>query len=360
VYGSRPTQAKVHDAGRAPEYGGRRGFPTRRLGATKSARPVAPLPVIGVTAGLLIAVIVIPGQSGFAIYAATLASVYAIAGLGGSVLLGHGGLVSLGQGGTVAVSAYLCGQLINHGVPFGAVLIIGGMIGFTLGGVIGIPSLRIGGHTLAVTTLFFALAVPELITAWTSLTGGASGLTISLGATPVEVFYLAATALTVIMLFQYFALNSRIGSGLRLVRDSPWAAASTGRSVARFRIGSFMYAGFTAGVAGAVLTGATGYLSPDVFTIWLSVYILVGSVMFGFTNPASAVLGGLFVGEVPQQVSQYQGLSGIIFGTVVLVLVVAPRWPVSQRALREASRRTTELLGRQRGLRGASGGSDDA
>jgi branched-chain amino acid transport system permease protein len=316
-----------------------------RLGTKLNPRPVAALPVAVVAAGLVIATLVIPSTGGFMIYSATLAGVYAIAGLGGSALLGHGGLVSLGQGGTVAISAYLCGQLINHGVPFALVLIIGGVIGSVVGGLIGIPSLRIGGHTLAVTTLLFALAVAELATVWPAITGGSSGLTISLTSTPDQVFYLAAAALIVILLFQYFALNSRTGSGLRLVRDSPSAAASTGLPVSRYRIGAFIYAGFTAGVAGAVLTGATAYLSPDIFSVWLSIYILVGSVMFGFTNPASAVLGGLFVGEVPQQVSQYQGASGIIFGVIVLALVVGPRWPISRHAAHWLSQRKTGLPG---------------
>jgi branched-chain amino acid transport system permease protein len=292
---------------------------------------VAKLPVLFVLIGLIVCAFVIPLQSSFILYSATLSSTYAIAALGSSVLLGHTGLVSLGQGGTVAISAYTSGQLINHGVPFPAVLVIGGLAGVVVGGVIGIPSLRLGGHTLAVSTLFFALVVPELATVWPALTGGSSGLPLTVKASAGSMFYLAVTSLGILMLLQYVVLNARLGSRLRLLRDSPRAAASIGVPVSRYRVGAFMYAGFTAGVAGAVLAGATGYLSPDVFTIWLSIYILVGCVMFGFTNPASAILGGLFVGEFPQQVSQYRGSSGIIFGIVVLALVVVPRWPIARR-----------------------------
>lgn len=328
MYGSKLLARQPHTA--EPE-GRAVSAPALGLGHVTNPRPLALSPVVLVVGGLLVCMLVIPQRSGFTEYAFTLSTVYAIAALGGSVLLGHCGLVSLGQGGIVAVSAYACGQLINHGVPFAATLVLGGLVGIVVGAVIGIPSLRLGGHTLAVTTLFFALVVPELATVWPKITGGSSGLPVLVGASTDLIFYLSTAVLILLVGVQYAVLNARPGSRLRLLRDSSRAAASIGVPVARYRVAAFMYAGFTAGIAGSILTAVTAYLSPDVFTVWLSIYVLVGCVMFGFTSPASAALGGIFVGEFPQQVSQYQGLSGIMFGLAVLALVVAPRWPVSRR-----------------------------
>jgi len=285
-----------------------------------------------VTLGIIVAVIVLPMEGQFYVYVGALSGIYAIASLGESALLGHAGVVSLGQGGILGVGAYWTTQLLNHGVPLIWTLLSAMFIGGLIGVVIGVPSLRLTGHTLALTTLFFALVVPEIANVWTSASGGGGGLSLSSGLVSADtVLYVIGAVLIVIMFLQIRLLNGRFGRALRLARDSERAAASFGISTKAYKVAAFVYAGILAGLAGGLFAVLTGYVSPSDFDVWVSVYIVFGAVIGGLRNPAWVILGGLFVGGLPQLVDQYLGLSSIIFGVAILLIVIPPRLPIVRR-----------------------------
>ncbi len=285
-----------------------------------------------VTLGIIVAIIVLPMEGQFYVYVGALSGIYAVASLGESALLGHAGVVSLGQGGILGVGAYWTTQLLNHGAPLIWTLLSSMVIGGLIGVVIGVPSLRLTGHTLALTTLFFALVVPEIANVWTSASGGGEGLSQSAGLVSANtVMYIIAGVLIVIMFLQIRLLNGRFGRALRLARDSERAAASFGISIKMYKVSAFVYAGILAGLAGGLFAVLTGYVAPSDFDVWVSVYIVFGAVLGGLRNPAWVILGGLFVGGLPQLVDQYLGLSSIIFGVAILLIVIPPRLPIVRR-----------------------------
>ena len=89
--------------------------------------------------------------------------IYAIAGLGLMILVGYTGLVSLGHAAFLAIGAYTHAYLINLGLPLPVGLISAVLFSAFIGGLIGIPALRMTGIYLAVATLAFAVIVEQVL-----------------------------------------------------------------------------------------------------------------------------------------------------------------------------------------------------
>src|SRR4030042_1489617 len=107
--------------------------------------------------------------------------VFSLGALGLNFLTGYAGQISLGQAGFMAVGAYT--SLILYGrydVPLLLSLLGGGLVAAAVGAVFGIPSLRIKGFYLAVSTLAAQFIIEWVLTHWKWVSGGVFGT----GATP--------------------------------------------------------------------------------------------------------------------------------------------------------------------------------
>src|SRR6266511_248869 len=82
--------------------------------------------------------------------------IYALAAIGLNLLTGYAGQLSLGTGGFMAVGAYSAFKLTTAFPHVNVILVflLSGIVAAGVGLVFGIPSLRIKGFYLAVTTLF--------------------------------------------------------------------------------------------------------------------------------------------------------------------------------------------------------------
>jgi branched-chain amino acid transport system permease protein len=267
-----------------------------------------------------------PFLGGYHLFVLTFAGVYAIVAVGNNLLLGHAGLVSLGQGGLLAVGAYAAGFAMRAGIPwYGALPIsmaIAGFVGFA----VGLPALRLSGHYLALVTLAFALAAEELIIVLQEYSGGVSGMPVTRGiAGPLLNYEAIVVVLGILLVSQNLLLQGRLGRILHLVRDSERAAAAAGINVAGTKLLAFTYSGVLAGAAGPFFVSATHYLTPSMFDLWLSVNLLVAVVLGGMNRPLGAAAGALFIAVLIQLSTSYQGLAPIIFGSSVLLFLLATR-----------------------------------
>jgi branched-chain amino acid transport system permease protein len=78
-----------------------------------------------------------------------------------------------------------------------------------------------------------------------------------------------------------------------------------GIAVARHKASAFVVSSGYAGLAGALLALAYGRLSPDLFSLTLSVDFLVMIVLGGLGSVGGAVVGALFVTALPLVLAQY-------------------------------------------------------
>lgn len=239
--------------------------------------------------------------------------IFTIAGLGFQLLLGFCGLLSLGQAGFLAIGAYACVFLENKGVSFLLALPAAAILSALAGALLGVPVLRLKGLYLAMATMSLGFIIEEVAARWTSVTGGNSGVrvpTISVFGFSLSddiPFYLLCLALCLTALWLAAnILRSPTGRAMAAVRDSQIAAQSIGVEAARIKTIAFALSAFFTGIAGALMAHKLNYVSPEQFTLALSIELLLMTLIGGIGSLRGAVFGAAFLVAIPELLGQIE------------------------------------------------------
>jgi len=292
---------------------------------------------------LLAALLVLPFLvKNFRVFQFNMVMIYAIAVLGLNILTGYSGQISLGHGAFYAIGAYVAAILMAHaGLPFWATLPFAALVCFGAGVLMGFPALRLGGHHLALATFALALAVPQLLKhkAIEPWTGGVMGIVLDKPQPPFELsvlgqplspdrwLYFVILAVTLLMfLIAWRLLRGRVGRALVAIRDQPIAAAAMGINLPLYKSLTFGVSAAFTGVAGALAAAAVAFVSPDSFTVFLSITFLVGVVVGGLATIHGAIFGAVFIQYVPHVAEQVsKSAPWAIYGVfLILLMVVMP------------------------------------
>jgi branched-chain amino acid transport system permease protein len=113
----------------------------------------------------------------YLLFIAILMAANVIVAVGLNLLVGYTGLISLGHAGFVAIGAYASGLLMSRlEFPWYAAWVAAAAISAGFGFLVGLPALRLTGPYLTIATLGFGIAVYQVLTNWTNLSGGRMGL----------------------------------------------------------------------------------------------------------------------------------------------------------------------------------------
>ncbi len=274
----------------------------------------------------------------------TFVFIYGIAGLGLMLLTGYTGQISLGHAAFLAAGAYTEAILQARGVPFVLSFPAAGAIAALLGVVVGLPALRLAGIYLAIATLAFAFIVEEILVRWESVTRGNFGIIVGdLDIGPIAIdaewkfYYLSLAVLVLVMLGAINLLRSRTGRAFVAIRDSEIAAQSLGIQLARYKTIAFAVSAALTGLAGALYAHRILFVSPEQFTIMVSVELLVLVVVGGLGSLHGAVFGAVFIVVLPQAIvlakdalnlsaTRQAGLDAGLYGLMlVLFMLFEPR-----------------------------------
>lgn len=292
--------------------------------------------------GLLLATaLAVPATiDGFYLGELSLVFIYGVAGIGLMLLVGYTGLVSLGHAAFLAIGAYTHAWLLAHGVPFLISMLTATLFSALIGGLVGIPALRMTGIYLAVATLAFAIIVEQVLVHWVSVTGGFRGMAVEIPSIAgyelveaVPFYYLCLGVLVISMLLAMNLLRSPTGRAMRAIRDSEISAESVGIHLAYTKTLAFaISAGFT-GLAGSLLAHRIGYLAPDSFTLLTSIQLLIMVVVGGLGSLHGVIFGAIFIGFLPQAIAlardtlpsaiaQVPGLEPGVFGLILVLFLI--------------------------------------
>ena len=316
----------------------------------------------------------------------------AIGAVGLTLLVGVAGQLSLGHAAFAAIGAYVyvwatsdsTPTLAGAGLPpvVGLVLAVGvaALDGFVFSPV----ASRLRGVYLGLATLGLVFLVRHLLLNLDRWTGGFTGRSVEpftvggfsfsnknpdyLAIAGVEfqglhrLWYLF---LVLTLLAAWLAANlrtSRTGRAWANLRDSETAAAAMGIAVARHKASAFVVSSGYAGLAGALLALAYGRLSPDLFSLTLSVDFLVMIVLGGLGSVGGAVLGALVVTALPLVLAQYSSslpflaapgsggldpatLSRLLYGVAIILVLLFLRGGIAGAVRRLRSRGSTPESG---------------
>jgi len=278
-------------------------------------------------------------------------SVLALFALSLDLILGYSGIISLGHAAYFGFGGYVAGLLAKHNLIAEPVLalVVSGLAATVLGFVTSFLVLRGSDLTRLMVTLGVSLVLREIANQVDWLTGGADGLqgvvlAPVLGLFPFDIAGHTAYVYCLIVVFVLFLLarrivNSPFGLSLRAVKGNPLRSSAVGISVNGRLIGIYTIAAGYAGVAGALLTQTTQFVSLDVFSLERSADVLLALVLGGtgylYGGIVGAVIFKLMQDYLANLTPQYwQFWIGLVL--VLLVLVGRERmtnWTAPIRAL---------------------------
>jgi branched-chain amino acid transport system permease protein len=286
--------------------------------------------------------------SAFYLDLATQVFLASIGSLSLMLLTGFAGQVSLGHAGLLAAGAFTTGILAKEfGAPIFVTLPCAAVVGALLGIIFGLPSLRLRGLYLAVSTLALHFVVVYLGGEYETKRGFSTGITIDaptvagfrLSGGKVWYFILLAFAVASLLVCANL-LRSRSGRAWRAVRAHETVAAALGIHVAAYKLLAFVISSSMAALAGALFAYYRGFVSVEAFSLFLSIQYVAMIIIGGMGSLLGALLGAAFVTLLPylieavmQRLPNAQAYADVLFavnyaafGLVMIVfLIVEPQ-----------------------------------
>lgn len=260
---------------------------------------------------------------------------YAIAILGLIVLTGNNGQISLGHGAFVAIGGYTVAILLQRtALPIWAAVALAPAVSGFVGVLVGAVALRLSGAYLALATFALAVTFPPTIKRFGALTGGSQGIALTSLRVPPFIaafisserllYYLIWTCLALICALTWYLLAGRVGRAMRALRDHEIAAVSFGIDPVRYKSLAFGWSAAYAGIAGALLALLTSYVSPDTYSLQLSITLLIGAVLGGLGTLWGAIVGGIVIEFLPLWAQSINpAATSIVYGIALIAVMIA-------------------------------------
>jgi branched-chain amino acid transport system permease protein len=226
---------------------------------------------------------------------------YAVAVLGLTVVLGYAGQINLAQAAFFGLGAYSVALgTAAFALPFWAALAIGILIAAVAGAGLGLTSLRLGGHYLAMVTISFQTILALVLNNEQGFTHGPDGVR-DIGRPAFftdsgPYLALCIAALFAVAWFVWRLKTTRLGRAMQAVRDNELAANVVGVNGYATKVAAFTLSAMLGGLGGGLFAAGFAYISPDQFRFDESVQYLTMALLGGAAAPAGAVLGtGLLI-----------------------------------------------------------------
>jgi ABC-type branched-subunit amino acid transport system ATPase component len=189
--------------------------------------------------------------------------------------------------------------------------------------------LRLRTFYFAITTLGFSTIVTQVVLAWQSVTGGGIGVVGPALPAPFDtsagLFYLCLAAAALCTWMTVNIAQSRFGRALIAVRDADVAAEATGISKPRLLVIVFIFSGAVAAIAGGLFASLQTYITPDAFTLDLSVLFFISVLIGGRGSILGPLLATVILTLLPEIAAPLATWSTFLYAALLLAIVlVAP------------------------------------
>jgi branched-chain amino acid transport system permease protein len=257
------------------------------------------------------------------------ATTFAIAVFGLSVVLGLCGQINLAQAAFFGFGAYAVGiGTTDYQLSYWLCLVAGCVMALVAGAVLGLSTLRLGGHYLAMVTISFQQIVTLVMINAIWLTKGPDGVSkigrpsLFLSSQSYLAFCVAMLALVGYIVWHL--PETRLGRAMRAVRDNELAAGVNGIDVFRTKVYAFAISAVLGGLGGGLFAGGFAYISPDQFSFAESIVFLTMSLLGGVASPIGSAIGTGLLILIPEWLRFLKSVPGLylaIYGLSVILII---------------------------------------
>ena len=288
--------------------------------------------VLALLVGLIV-LLVLPLVAGnaYQVHMLNMVGIYILVCLGLNLVLGYCGQINLGIGAFWAVGAYVSALLnVRLGwspwVTIAASIVVTSIVGI----LIGLPSFKVRSHYLAIVTLGLGEVINIILFNEEWLTMGALGVS-GIGSpsffgiaidTEERFYYLVLAVVIVAYLIARQLIEHRVGRAFRAVRDDHIAAQATGVNIGYYQLLAFALCGAYAGVSGALLGHLNSYISPDIFVVHATLFILTATLLGGAGHHLGPIIGGAFIVILHEWLRAFQEWQLVLYGLIVVLVVL--------------------------------------
>jgi branched-chain amino acid transport system permease protein len=260
------------------------------------------------------------------------------------LLTGYAGQISLGHAGLIAAGAFTTAILFKEcGAPIWITFPASGLVGAILGFIFGLPSLRLKGLYLALSTLALHFIVTYIGAEYESRRGFATGVIIespSLGPFVIEdsrVWYFTLLFIDfVIVVFAINLLRSRTGRAWMALRDRDVAAEALGIKLSSYKLSAFIVSSVLTSIGGCLFAYYRNFVSVEAFSLLMTMEYAAMVIIGGLGSILGAVFGTVFVillpyliegivraFHLPPRLTTYMfSINHVAFGMIMIVFLV--------------------------------------
>jgi branched-chain amino acid transport system permease protein len=260
-----------------------------------------------------------------------LIAIYVLVVLGLNLFIGYAGQISLGHAAFFALGAY--GSALgttSFGLPAWPVMLgVAAMVAL-IALAVGLPALKLSGHYLAMATLGFNIVIYTILVQWDTVTGGPSGLAgipyLSIGHlvfdNEIRFHYLVWTFALIGLLLSLNLVRSGVGRGLAALAEDETAAAVLGVNTRRAKVKVFMLSAVFTSLAGSLFAHCYAFVSPDSFSIFVSVDFVIMVVVGGMGSIWGTLFGTALITLLPEWIEVLDNYKDVIHGLILVVILI--------------------------------------
>jgi branched-chain amino acid transport system permease protein len=270
---------------------------------------------------------------GYVIQLLNIAILNAIVVLGLNYVTGWTGQINFGQAAFYGLGAYTTAIATKAGLPWIATPFLSTVMVILASLLLGLPTLRLRTHYLAMTTIGFGEIVRLIIVHWEPVTGGTSGLRAIPGISifgfgpqgQIQHFYLLIAALAIAVVVAMRIRHSTLGRAMIATKDSEIGAEQSGVDTVRTKLFAFMIGAVYAGLAGCLYASSIRFVSPDSFSGTQAVLLMTMLIVGGMGSIAGCIVGAVALTILPEALRFLGQWYLVLYGLgVICVIVLAP------------------------------------
>jgi branched-chain amino acid transport system permease protein len=294
--------------------------------------------------GILILILFPFMASKYFIHIANLISIASISALALNLLCGNAGLLSLGHAGFMASGAFTTAIMtVNFGMPIWVVLPTAAVVGAILGFIAGLPSLRLKGIYLGISTLAIYYVVIYILNEYQFHSGSGFGITIrspQIGPFTLtnekEWYFPLCFMVWVTAIFITNLLRSRPGRAWIAIQNRDIAAEIMGINIGYYKVLAFVVSTSIASVAGSIYAYYTNVASVSEYTFGLTVGYLAMIIVGGLGSVLGSLTGAFLITLLPfllMYIVDFLGVTGVVkdyffafqsgfFGVIIIIFLL--------------------------------------